>query len=674
MWTGEVKDYKGWYTQFSAYCSTLDEGEAVITLLKTYKAGPISAAEMAKVTDADAFLWSQLAQAMKPNHARFVVVEDNPWKGLIVLSSWEQYVYGEEARSKSAVWTALMSATRDVDGGETINDWIDRVDHLCHRLTTMGESVPDGVKIPIIKRIGVADRRVLTAGSSTLATETYNELKIRLTRIDREMGTEEADMKRGDVAMGTAARRTEGKCNYCKRPGHLEAVCRKKIADRSAGSDDGNGRGGGGRGGGGRGRGGGGGGNTAHKGACHNCGKEGHFARDCKRPKKVTVAAAAKGAPADDSAKGDGKDRQFAGVTKVFSVGEPRPSTRSRDMLTMDSAATSSLFNDARCFDYINPTREIVENANGEMHPMVVGVGRARYTVQIKGGGSADICVENAKFAPGCWLLQSESQLKSKGHGFSNLHGEPFRWFLPGGAGEVVVTSTDGLYHVPYVPAGRGGFDDTGKVSARLAEHHVVACAAAGPAQPLGADLWHERTGHPGNQNLIKISKCVDGMKVRGATAILDKVDEDSEIDVMEDGSVCPTCAVCKARKHARSRLPADQHVADAPMQRVFVDIAVMPCESLDGYKYVMIFVDDYSNAVFDIPMKLKTDAVACLRKFQAHYARIGTVQYWRTDGERTLTTTEMGGGWRSGSPTTRKRCRTTRTRTGARRRRSGSS
>ena len=36
MWSGDVKDYKGWYTQFSAYCSTLLEGEAVIALLRQF--------------------------------------------------------------------------------------------------------------------------------------------------------------------------------------------------------------------------------------------------------------------------------------------------------------------------------------------------------------------------------------------------------------------------------------------------------------------------------------------------------------------------------------------------------------------------------------------------------------------------------------------------------------
>ena len=257
IWTGEVKDYKGWYTQFSAFVSTIHDGGDVINLLMRYKSSGISDGELAAAKSADAVLWSQLAQAIKPQRARFTVMEDNPWNGITVLCAWETYVYGEEARSKSAVWTALMSAARDVDGGETINDWIDRVDHLCHRLTTMGETVPDGVKIPVIKRIGINDRRVLTAGGSTLATETYAELKVRLARIDREMGTEEADARRGDVAMGTAARRTQGKCNYCKRPGHLEAACRKKIADRSGGNGDvtgmaganwhGNGTGGGGK-------------------------------------------------------------------------------------------------------------------------------------------------------------------------------------------------------------------------------------------------------------------------------------------------------------------------------------------------------------------------------------------------------------------------------------------
>ena len=59
-----------------------------------------------RITAVSAKKQRELAQAIKPQHARFTVVEDNPWKGIVVLNAWEQYVYGEEARSKSAVWTA----------------------------------------------------------------------------------------------------------------------------------------------------------------------------------------------------------------------------------------------------------------------------------------------------------------------------------------------------------------------------------------------------------------------------------------------------------------------------------------------------------------------------------------------------------------------------------------
>jgi len=52
-------------------------------------------------------------------------------------------------------------------------------------------------------------------------------------------------------------------------------------------------------------------------------------------------------------------------------------------------------------------------------------------------------------------MLQSESQLKTKGHGFSNFYGAPKRWFLPDGAGEGEVASVGGLYHVPHVPITR---------------------------------------------------------------------------------------------------------------------------------------------------------------------------------------------------------------------------
>lgn len=46
MWSGEIKDFKGWYTQFSAYCSTIEEGSDVITLLMRHKSDLASLTEI----------------------------------------------------------------------------------------------------------------------------------------------------------------------------------------------------------------------------------------------------------------------------------------------------------------------------------------------------------------------------------------------------------------------------------------------------------------------------------------------------------------------------------------------------------------------------------------------------------------------------------------------------
>ena len=69
-------------------------------------------------------------------------------------------------------------------------------------------------------------------------------------------------------------------------------------------------------------------------------------------------------------------------------------------------------------------------------------------------------------------------------------------------------------------------------------------------------------------------------------------------------------CALSKQRKHSRSRETADHHKAQRPMERVFVDVNVMPIWSMDNFKYVMTMVDDFSNAPFVDFLALKSDAV----------------------------------------------------------------
>ena len=84
-------------------------------------------------------------------------------------------------------------------------------------------------------------------------------------------------------------------CNYCKKPGHTEAECRKKK------SDNGGGTGGKDGGVGGRNQ------SGSRDVTCHNCGKKGHIKKDCRSAKKddssPPAAAAAAAAPADSAKK-----------------------------------------------------------------------------------------------------------------------------------------------------------------------------------------------------------------------------------------------------------------------------------------------------------------------------------------------------------------------------------
>lgn len=92
----------------------------------------------------------------------------------------------------------------------------------------------------------------------------------------------------------------------------------------------------------------------------------------------------------------------------------------------------------------------------------------------------------------------------------------------------------------------------------------------------------------------MRLQNVVDDMHIKGKA-----VKPDQEFEVCIQGKFVQT----------RSRDPDIR--AKSPLQMVHTDLAgPVANESIDGYKYVQSFTDDYSNAVFVYFLKTKSDTV----------------------------------------------------------------
>lgn len=126
---------------------------------------------------------------------------------------------------------------------------------------------------------------------------------------------------------------------------------------------------------------------------------------------------------------------------------------------------------------------------------------------------------------------------------------------------------------------------------------------------------WHEILGHCNFDDVQRLEGVVDGMKIKG---IINK---------------SPSCEVCTQGKfiHTRNRKPDVR--AKRPLELVHTDLAgpINP-ESREGYKYVLLFTDDFSSAVFVYALKSKSDTLQATERFLADMAPYGRIQRLRSD------------------------------------------
>ena len=111
-------------------------------------------------------------------------------------------------------------------------------------------------------------------------------------------------------------------------------------------------------------------------------------------------------------------------------------------------------------------------------------------------------------------------------------------------------------------------------------------------------EVWHQRLGHPNPHILQQLSS--------SRVIIINK----------RSKSLCESCQLAKS-----SRLPfsASVSVSSRPLERIHCDVwGPSPVVSVQGFKYYVVLIDNYSRFCWLYPMKKKSDFFSIFTAFQS--------------------------------------------------------
>ncbi|GKD62522.1 ribonuclease H-like domain-containing protein [Tanacetum coccineum] len=128
----------------------------------------------------------------------------------------------------------------------------------------------------------------------------------------------------------------------------------------------------------------------------------------------------------------------------------------------------------------------------------------------------------------------------------------------------------------------------------------------------VSKDLWHSRLGHPADQ-------------------VLNVLKNDLNLSKNTSVSVCETC---HRAKKTREPFPLSNHKSKKPGELVYLDLwGPYRVSSIEGFKYFLTIVDDYSRAVWTCLLKTKDEVFDCFVNFiklihNQFNATIKTIRY----------------------------------------------
>lgn len=307
---------------------------------------------------------------------------------------------------------------------------------------------------------------------------------------------------------------------------------------------------------------------------CYNCGKPGHIARNCFKPKKWERDNANQ-AKEKETANHAKEDEDYAFAT------QDGPHSKSVCKWIMDSGATKHMTPNRAVFDTYEAIAPRNVHLGDDSVVEAVGVGSIVVEVLV-GGRSKRIRIKNSLHVPKLQAnLLSVSKLVSSGMKVQfNMDGCTLR--APNGEVLAVAPLEGNLYEVTFT-----------KVHEADAAHLVQSSMKNG-----AIELWHRRLGHLNKRSVYFLQSMVSGMTLG------------------KDESSMPFCEGCVQGKQHRASFPKDVGTrATKPLEIVHSDVCgPMRTTSMGGARYFVTFIDDFSRKVWLYTLKTKGE---CLEKFK---------------------------------------------------------
>jgi transposase InsO family protein len=111
--------------------------------------------------------------------------------------------------------------------------------------------------------------------------------------------------------------------------------------------------------------------------------------------------------------------------------------------------------------------------------------------------------------------------------------------------------------------------------------------------------MWHSRLGHPSSPIVHQILK----------------KHQLPFVGSLQNKEVCEPCQLAKSKQLP---FPLSSRVSSAPLQLVHTDVWCSPVVSSSGFRYYVIFIDDFSRYSWLYPLHNKSDAFISFKKFKA--------------------------------------------------------